>query len=173
MLLLCWGDESPIPCPPNLLADSIVLRDASECSDTESAAVPIPFSSWLVRSAERALNASPGTDLFAPPCPDPTETLLNLARLVILADFLNASKLEAACGRLASGAPQHAISGAWKHVERELHKRRSSPPRLRPRKKRPLESTDDAPLQYWRKRHSGKMDIKYCRTVHTVAPSVF
>eukprot|EP00741_Cyanophora_paradoxa_P002989 tig00000658_g2901.t1 len=80
--------------------------------------VPLPFRSSLVSAAGVALShPSPAAAALAPGAyPDPraaASALVFLAELAILADYLDARRLELACAALASSASELAIKSAW------------------------------------------------------------
>eukprot|EP00741_Cyanophora_paradoxa_P024518 tig00000269_g23673.t1 len=117
MILLC-SDGVHIPCPAALAADARILSLASSCSDADVAPVPLPFRSSLVSAAGVALShPSPAAAALAPGAyPDPraaASALVFLAELAILADYLDARRLELACAALASSASELAIKSAW------------------------------------------------------------
>eukprot|EP00741_Cyanophora_paradoxa_P001991 tig00000540_g1930.t1 len=115
MRLLC-SDGAIIECPGALAADSELLVDVSECSDAQTAAVPVPLSSPVLIAAGIALRDPsaprdrPFSSLEIPrnaPRPQAAAALSLVIRLACAAEFLRAPKLARACAELAEGAVAH------------------------------------------------------------------
>eukprot|EP00741_Cyanophora_paradoxa_P016227 tig00000042_g15666.t1 len=93
------ADGANIECPARLLAASTVLSTASECPADSGAPPLVPVCASNLLLAEEVLSGARNVALPK----DPAEALVQLARLVAIAEFLDAPELERRSAILADG----------------------------------------------------------------------